>query len=138
MTFSLHSLQSHLNSVGFPCDNDIIMQCKWKGCDYYSSSLKDVCDHVSVHKSYSPFMCEWEGCGMMCTKRARLSAHLLTHIPYKGFKCKICQKAFRRQQEMKRHFVSLHMSDKILVHDISSMNTNPEEERVMSISSILN
>ena len=120
------------------------MQCKWDTCSYNGTSLKDLCDHVSVHSGIKPFICFWENCGQVCQKKGRLRAHIKTHVPYKEFKCKICQKAFRRQQEMKRHYVNLHLTDQILLDDIASMTSDDSNTshaikgNQMSITNLLN
>eukprot|EP00835_Amoeboradix_gromovi_P001364 NODE_60_length_25605_cov_0.732377.p13 type:complete len:106 gc:universal NODE_60_length_25605_cov_0.732377:16893-16576(-) len=84
------------------------MLCKWKDCIYRAQSLIELLEHSQKHESEAPFECKWSGCGRICHKRARLIAHLLTHIPVRNFQCNVCQKKYKRDQELRRHIYTIH------------------------------
>ena len=113
------------------------MYCKWNNCHFSSTSLKTLYDHSIKHEGTDPFYCQWENCTQLCHKRARLNAHLLTHIPYRAFTCKICSRSFKREQEMRRHFVSLHISDQFSIKDMAT-NHSEEAQDKMSLNQLLN
>ncbi len=117
------------------------MQCKWDSCLYQAMSLKELYNHALKHKTVAPFYCHWENCGMVCHKKARLTAHLLTHIPYRAYTCKICKKSYKREQEMRRHFVSLHLSHQFDMEAIcadTSLSCHLQKANKMSIHGLIN
>ena len=85
------------------------MYCKWKDCNAQTDTVAELYEHVKTHDFDIPFFCSWNGCQQLCYKRARLLTHLLTHIPLRAFKCRVCHKGFKRQQELRRHYISLHV-----------------------------
>lgn len=111
------------------------MICKWNTCTQTSTTLSDLYDHAISHPMEAPFVCYWENCGQVCHKKARLNSHLLTHIPHRAFTCKVCRKGFKREQELRRHWSSLHTTK----FDLSEVSRPMmEHQSKMSLSMILN
>ena len=117
------------------------MICQWERCRFIASTLKELYDHSKSHDCTPPYQCKWENCQRICLKKARLHCHLLTHIPYRAYVCPACRKSFKREQEMKRHYISLHSSDQVQLHMISYTTEERNEQlttNIMNIKSILN
>ena len=98
------------------------MLCQWAGCNYSNESLYSLFEHAKKHLNAKPYACLWRGCHRLCYKKAELRAHLLTHIPYRAFRCSKCEKGFKREQELRRHFVSIHFSRKEETHQVSKID----------------
>ncbi|KZO95963.1 hypothetical protein CALVIDRAFT_455728, partial [Calocera viscosa TUFC12733] len=47
--------------------------------------------------------CKWKDCGVSCAKRDHITSHLRVHTPLKPHNCEICNKAFKRPQDLKKH-----------------------------------
>ncbi|KIM33892.1 hypothetical protein M408DRAFT_49948, partial [Serendipita vermifera MAFF 305830] len=47
--------------------------------------------------------CHWKDCGTTCAKRDHITSHLRVHTPLKPHLCDVCQKSFKRPQDLKKH-----------------------------------
>ncbi len=112
-------------------------RCEWSNCQFITDSLKTLYSHCISHKCGDFAYCQWRTCGVKCHKRARLNAHLLTHVPYRAFSCKICSRAFKREQEMKRHFASVHLGDQFGLEAICKNNESKITNK-MAINALIN
>ena len=85
------------------------MHCRWNHCKYTTLSLYELYEHSKTHAIMNlGFVCKWNDCNKRCFKKARLWTHMLTHIPYRGYICKVCNKGFKRDQELQRHLAAIH------------------------------
>ncbi|KAJ1920064.1 hypothetical protein H4219_001593 [Mycoemilia scoparia] len=84
--------------------------CKWKGC--HSKPFSDP-DTLYAHLTQAHIGrkatgnlcldCHWDGCTTKTTKRDHITSHLRVHIPLKPHKCLLCDKTFKRPQDLKKH-----------------------------------
>ena len=114
------------------------MRCCWKDCIFYSPILSNLFNHSKQHITKQPFVCEWDKCNRVCNKRARLHAHLLTHIPYRAHTCTSCGRGFKRQQELRRHFMSLHVSGRKHSHSTDGTLSDSQSQSRLEICNLIN
>ncbi|EPQ29015.1 uncharacterized protein PFL1_03305 [Pseudozyma flocculosa PF-1] len=83
--------------------------CRWDNCGriYYDPEVvyKHLCDDHVGRKSTNNLCltCRWEGCDVSCAKRDHITSHLRVHTPLKPHSCDICNKTFKRPQDLKKH-----------------------------------
>ncbi len=65
----------------------------------------------------------------MTTKRDHITSHLRVHIPLKPFQCQICDKKFKRKQDLKKH---------VKTHPIQSTYNTLQTERTPNKRKFLN
>ncbi|KAG8715713.1 hypothetical protein FRC11_001011 [Ceratobasidium sp. 423] len=114
--------------------------CQWEGCD---KSLPDpevlyihLCnDHIGRKSTNNLCLtCKWKGCGATCAKRDHITSHLRVHTPLKPHVCEICNKPFKRPQDLKKH-EKIHTEEHHMAHRHSKAITVHDEtyaERVRS------
>ncbi|OLY80430.1 pH-response transcription factor pacC/RIM101 [Smittium mucronatum] len=91
--------------------------CKWEGCEYEPFTDIDIMyshltsEHVGRKtKGNLCLTCKWQSCGHSFTKRDHITSHVKIHIPYKPFPCQICNRPFKRAQDLKKH-LKIHSED---------------------------
>ncbi|KIP11794.1 hypothetical protein PHLGIDRAFT_44970, partial [Phlebiopsis gigantea 11061_1 CR5-6] len=47
--------------------------------------------------------CRWRDCNTTCAKRDHITSHLRVHTPLKPHVCEVCNKPFKRPQDLKKH-----------------------------------
>ncbi|BGP39134.1 hypothetical protein JCM10449v2_003072 [Rhodotorula kratochvilovae] len=83
--------------------------CHWLECLTQFDTAEDLFNHVcSQHigrKSAGTLSleCKWTGCRAKASKRDHLTSHCRVHIALKPHVCNICNKAFKRPQDLKKH-----------------------------------
>ncbi|KAH8119901.1 hypothetical protein DFH11DRAFT_1754446 [Phellopilus nigrolimitatus] len=84
-------------------------RCKWDAC---SLSFADpealynhLCnDHIGRKSTNNlTLTCRWRDCGTSCAKRDHITSHLRVHVPLKPHVCDVCDKTFKRPQDLKKH-----------------------------------
>ncbi|GEQ68531.1 hypothetical protein JCM33374_g2199 [Metschnikowia sp. JCM 33374] len=84
-------------------------RCHWEGCNeifHVPELLYDhLCyEHVGRKSSNNlSLTCKWEGCGITTVKRDHITSHLRVHVPLKPHHCSMCNKSFKRPQDLKKH-----------------------------------
>lgn len=83
--------------------------CLWDAC---SKAFVDpehlynhLCnDHIGRKSTNNLCLtCRWKDCGTSCAKRDHITSHLRVHTPLKPHVCEICEKSFKRPQDLKKH-----------------------------------
>lgn len=84
-------------------------KCLWDAC---SKAFVDpehlynhLCnDHIGRKSTNNLCLtCRWRDCGTSCAKRDHITSHLRVHTPLKPHVCEICEKSFKRPQDLKKH-----------------------------------
>ncbi|CAG9822400.1 unnamed protein product [Phaedon cochleariae] len=86
------------------------VQCRWRSCGIFFSSLDQLANHVSNAHAASGlgglFYCDWEGCtrnNKGFNARYKMLVHVRTHTNEKPHKCFQCDKSFSRAENLKIH-----------------------------------
>ncbi|KAG9013477.1 hypothetical protein FRB94_002552 [Tulasnella sp. JGI-2019a] len=85
------------------------LTCQWEACSFRCADGDQLYTHLcNAHvgrKSTNNLClsCKWSGCGTSCAKRDHITSHLRVHIPLKPHNCDICNKSFKRPQDLKKH-----------------------------------
>nr|XP_023022054.1 zinc finger protein GLIS2 homolog [Leptinotarsa decemlineata] len=86
------------------------VQCRWKSCGIFYSSLDQLSSHISQVHSASGlgglFYCGWDGCSRnnkSFNARYKMLVHVRTHTNEKPHKCFQCDKSFSRAENLKIH-----------------------------------
>ncbi|KAM0746575.1 hypothetical protein T439DRAFT_293831, partial [Meredithblackwellia eburnea MCA 4105] len=83
--------------------------CKWGDCTLVFPDPESLYDHITnTHigrKSAGTLSleCHWAGCTSKASKRDHLTSHARVHINLKPHSCSVCQKSFKRPQDLKKH-----------------------------------
>lgn len=110
---SIDSNGSH-NSSTSPSSPELA--CQWGSCTNTFSSAEDLYTHLcEVHvgrKSTNnlSLTCRWRDCRVITVKRDHITSHIRVHVPLKPYKCDLCNKNFKRPQDLKKH-VKIHADD---------------------------
>lgn len=59
--------------------------------------------------------CHWLNCGVQCAKRDHITSHLRVHMPLKPHACSVCDKTFKRPQDLKKH-EKIHTEEHHVLH----------------------
>ncbi|KAK0500613.1 hypothetical protein EDD18DRAFT_1145129 [Armillaria luteobubalina] len=84
-------------------------RCLWQECTQSFGDPEQLYNHLcNEHigrKSTNNLCltCKWKDCGTSCAKRDHITSHLRVHTPLKPHSCEICQKSFKRPQDLKKH-----------------------------------
>ncbi|KAG2186851.1 hypothetical protein INT44_003078 [Umbelopsis vinacea] len=85
------------------------IQCRWGGCTQTYDDPEQLYvhltnDHVGRKSTNNLCLtCNWGSCSVVTVKRDHITSHLRVHIPLKPHNCEICQKSFKRPQDLKKH-----------------------------------
>lgn len=83
--------------------------CEWTGCTKAFADAETLYNHLCAdhvgRKSTNNLCltCHWKDCGTTCAKRDHITSHLRVHTPLKPHQCDVCQKTFKRPQDLKKH-----------------------------------
>ncbi|KAI0684747.1 hypothetical protein BC835DRAFT_1292265 [Cytidiella melzeri] len=83
--------------------------CQWLDCDKSMSDAETLYNHLCNdhigRKSTGNLCltCKWKDCGTTCAKRDHITSHLRVHTPLKPHVCEVCNKPFKRPQDLKKH-----------------------------------
>ncbi|KAI8356941.1 hypothetical protein B0O80DRAFT_366463, partial [Mortierella sp. GBAus27b] len=47
--------------------------------------------------------CKWDNCNAAFNKRDHITSHVRVHVDLKPYGCAVCQKVFKRPQDLKKH-----------------------------------
>lgn len=84
-------------------------KCEWIDCSKVFSDPETLyahlCnDHIGRKSTNNLCLtCNWKDCGTTCAKRDHITSHLRVHTPLKPHVCEICNKTFKRPQDLKKH-----------------------------------
>lgn len=84
-------------------------RCHWEKCTEVFDVPEKLYDHLCLEhvgrKSSNnlSLTCKWEGCGTTTVKRDHITSHLRVHVPLKPHHCDLCNKSFKRPQDLKKH-----------------------------------
>ncbi|KAJ1301759.1 hypothetical protein OPQ81_008988 [Rhizoctonia solani] len=127
-------------STASPPPADKGYACQWEGCD---KTLPDpevlyihLCnDHIGRKSTNNLCLtCKWKGCGATCAKRDHITSHLRVHTPLKPHVCEICNKPFKRPQDLKKH-EKIHTEEHHMAHRHSKAITVHDESYVERVRS---
>ncbi|KAJ3331953.1 hypothetical protein HDU76_001733, partial [Blyttiomyces sp. JEL0837] len=91
--------------------------CRWMDCNVSFNDGEDIFNHLADYHIGQKgvkklnWECRWENCRTNCAKRDHLVSHVRIHIPFKPHVCPVCQRAFKRPQDLKKHD-KLHAPDR--------------------------
>lgn len=83
--------------------------CAWQDCkDSYTDPellYNHLCnDHIGRKSTNNlTLTCRWKECNTTCAKRDHITSHLRVHVPLKPHHCEVCDKKFKRPQDLKKH-----------------------------------
>ncbi|CDZ96757.1 transcription factor [Phaffia rhodozyma] len=98
--------------------------CLWVGCTKIAPDpetlYNHLCnDHIGRKSTQNLCLtCHWKGCEITCAKRDHITSHLRVHTPLKPHSCAICNKTFKRPQDLKKH-ERIHTQEHHTVHKYS-------------------
>lgn len=84
-------------------------RCLWESCTKSFADPENLYNHLCNdhigRKSTNNLCltCKWKDCGTSCAKRDHITSHLRVHTPLKPHVCEICEKSFKRPQDLKKH-----------------------------------
>ncbi|KAG1528013.1 hypothetical protein G6F52_001021 [Rhizopus delemar] len=85
------------------------LSCRWLNCQKSFESAEGLYSHLSDdhvgRRSTNNLclQCRWNNCGIVAVKRDHLASHIRVHLPLKPHVCSICDKGFKRPQDLKKH-----------------------------------
>jgi hypothetical protein len=106
---SPHPSDSHTSTDSIPSESPPSHKCLWLDCTQAFSDPETLYNHLcNSHigrKSTNNLCltCKWKDCGTTCAKRDHITSHLRVHTPLKPHACEICNKSFKRPQDLKKH-----------------------------------
>ncbi|OMH83973.1 pH-response transcription factor [Zancudomyces culisetae] len=118
-----------------------ILECKWGHCTFRVDNDPDALylhltnEHVGRKALGNLCLeCKWLDCNVKTGKRDHITSHLRVHIPLKPYTCEICNKAFKRPQDLKKHkkkHYFLKGEDQMSVdsHDARGNKEDPPQSR---------
>ncbi|KAL5519254.1 hypothetical protein ACEPAH_937 [Sanghuangporus vaninii] len=83
--------------------------CAWQDCSLSFSDPEQLYNHLCNdhigRKSTNnlTLTCRWKECNTTCAKRDHVTSHLRVHVPLKPHNCEVCDKKFKRPQDLKKH-----------------------------------
>ncbi|KAG8924315.1 hypothetical protein FRC01_011669 [Tulasnella sp. 417] len=92
-----------------PKEDANLLRCQWEGCTVECPDgdqlYLHLCNQHIGRKSTNNLCltCKWNNCGTTCSKRDHITSHLRVHIPLKPHICEVCDKSFKRPQDLKKH-----------------------------------
>ena len=84
--------------------------CLWHACTLSFTDPEQLYNHLCNdhigRKSTNnlTLTCKWKNeCNTTCAKRDHITSHLRVHVPLKPHNCEVCDKKFKRPQDLKKH-----------------------------------
>ncbi|KIY66018.1 hypothetical protein CYLTODRAFT_399407 [Cylindrobasidium torrendii FP15055 ss-10] len=105
----MSGLPSPASSTSTQPSSDESLRCLWADCTQGFADpeilYNHLCNEHIGRKSTNNLCltCKWKDCGTTCAKRDHITSHLRVHTPLKPHSCEICQKTFKRPQDLKKH-----------------------------------
>ncbi|EJT99937.1 hypothetical protein DACRYDRAFT_55334 [Dacryopinax primogenitus] len=102
----------------------------WENCSHRAADPEllyiHLCnDHIGRKSTGNLCLtCKWKDCGVSCAKRDHITSHLRVHTPLKPHTCDICNKAFKRPQDLKKH-EKIHTAEHHTAHKHSKAQLAP-------------
>ncbi|KAI0095207.1 hypothetical protein BDY19DRAFT_916789 [Irpex rosettiformis] len=96
-------------STSRPSQDAASYPCQWIDCDKVMTDpetlYNHLCnDHIGRKSTGNLCLtCKWKDCGTTCAKRDHITSHLRVHTPLKPHVCEVCNKPFKRPQDLKKH-----------------------------------
>ena len=84
-------------------------KCLWTECELSfhdaETLYNHLCnDHIGRKSTNNlSLTCRWKDCSTSCAKRDHITSHLRVHVPLKPHACDVCDKKFKRPQDLKKH-----------------------------------
>ncbi|KAI5121148.1 hypothetical protein M0805_007146 [Coniferiporia weirii] len=84
-------------------------RCHWTSCTLAFADpetlYNHLCnDHIGRKSTNNlTLTCRWNDCNTTCAKRDHITSHMRVHVPLKPHVCDVCDKTFKRPQDLKKH-----------------------------------
>ncbi|RKP06625.1 hypothetical protein THASP1DRAFT_30065 [Thamnocephalis sphaerospora] len=99
-------------TAGTNASNDelVAYRCQWRTCQLEFLDPAMLMHHVSEEHvgrralGHLSLRCEWADCHVVARKRDHIISHVRLHVPYWPLVCPICNRRFKRNPALKRHF----------------------------------
>ena len=93
------------------CHSDKTLRCDHFGCDYMTSDIEYLKQHLLVHSADRPFTCNTDGCKKTFKKKIYLRKHQNSHISQMLFCTEEgCHQIFETKIQLKQHIDDIHSS----------------------------
>lgn len=92
-------------------DSSGLVKCNWTGCDFACEG-EAIYDHlVEAHAKpqtkkttkAKKLYCRYSDCSVSVGKCDHLTSHLRTHVDHRPHACGICERRFKRKQDLRKH-----------------------------------
>lgn len=74
-----HVLENHIDTLN-PSNDDAAFHCEWKDCNFISSKIEDLHEHVPTHTCKVKHICKWVTNGKRCMQEFDSTDELTNHL----------------------------------------------------------